>query len=338
MSVINQMLKDLDNRRGPANGVQLAALQGMGLLNVNRIQWQTGLPLIGRGFAAVLAVIIGYQSIGWWLDNGQGTAATGHTLKARVAVTPASEVSPALPVESEADAKQFPVIVKNPQPPTARARTDELQTSQPAPVRSLAPVKILTPGQQAEQLFARAQLAFADHRQRRGEQLLLDTLDASPGHSDARTQLAVLLISRQQTEEAELLLADGLSTDPYSLELARPYARLLAARGALIPALETLDRAIDQDGADAEALALRAALLYRMDRHAESVTAYRQALNDQPHRALWWTGLAVSLEHSGESVHALAAYRRAADFPLEKAVDDYVRQRIERLQNAEPYN
>jgi hypothetical protein len=33
MSLINQMLRDLDARRGPASSVEIAALQGMGLAN-----------------------------------------------------------------------------------------------------------------------------------------------------------------------------------------------------------------------------------------------------------------------------------------------------------------
>ena len=338
MSIINQMLKDLDDRRGPAFGAQIAALQGLGLVNANRIQWQKGLPLISRSLAAVLVLFVGYQSITWWLNNEQNNESSDqalNTLHTSAPQTPALETKPplSLPVSPGTEAQQIsePEEANIPQPFTAAVNTSKLLDSQPSPVRKIAPVKILTPEQKAERLFARAQLAFADHRQQRGERLLLDALDAFPRHSDARTQLAALLVNRQQADDAELLLADGLASNPRNLELAVPYAQLLAARDAPGPALDTLDRAIEQNHTNADALALRAALLYRLERHAESATAYRMALYAQPQRALWWTGLAVALEHDRQPGQALHAYRRAAALPLEQAVADYVEQRIRLL-------
>jgi len=339
MSVINQMLRDLDSRCGPANGAQLAALQSLGLVNANRIQWPGSLAFLGWGLGGVLLVIVGYQAVNWWMHTSGSIHVSAPVVQLVATDSALSETDPL--------AKPEPVVTTAAKPeisevqPEQAVIADVIKTPAPASVPDKVfsrPVKTLTPKQRAERVFISAQQALASHELQRGERLLRDTLSEFAGHMEARTQLAALLVSRQQTEEAELLLADGLTTVPYSLELAGPYARLLAARDALIPALESLDRAINQSATDAESLALRAALLYRMDRHAESVTAYRQALNDQPHRALWWTGLAVSLEHSGEPVQALAAYRRAADLPLEKAVDEYVRQRIEQLRNAELQN
>jgi hypothetical protein len=338
MSVINQMLKDLDDRRGPAFGAQIAALQGMGLVNANRIQWQKGLPLIGRSLAAVLVVFVGYQSISWWLNNERSNVSfdqVPHIPHTSAPETPTLETKPPLspPVSPGTEAQQIsePGKANIPQPFTAAVNNSKLIDSQPSPVKKAAPVKILTPEQKAERMFARAQLAFADHRQQRGEQLLFDALDAFPTHSDARTQLAALLVNRQQPDDAELLLADGLASEPGSLEMAVPYAQLLAERDAPGPALETLDRAIEQSHTNADALALRAALLYRLERHAESAAAYRMALDAQPQRALWWTGLAVALEHDRQPGQALHAYRRAAALPLEQAVADYVAQRIRLL-------
>lgn len=342
MSIINQMLKDLDDRRGPTFGAQIAALQGMGLANANQIQWRNSLPLIGRGLAAALVVIIGYQSITWWLAGKRGEGSSDrapHTMHASAPETPALKVNPPLSSlvnpGTEAQPSAEPEKANTSQPSTAAVDTSKLLDSQPSPARKVAPVKILTPEQKAERLFARAQLAFADHRQQRGEQLLLDTLDAFPRHSDARTQLAALLVNRQQPDDAELLLADGLARNPRNLELAVFYAQLLAERGAPGPALDTLDRAIEQNHTNTDALALRAALLYRLERHAESAAAYRTALDAQPQRALWWTGLAVALEHDQQPGQALHAYRRAAALPLEQVVADYVEQRI-RLLNREP--
>jgi len=339
MSVINQMLRDLDSRRGPANGAQLAALQSLGLVSTNRIQWPGSLAFLGWGLGGALLIIISYQAVDWWMHKSRSAHVSVPAVQLIADDNALAEAVPATKPEPAVSAPAPAQISATPPRPTAVAEVSE--SREPVAVADKIiprPIKTLTPQQRAERVFVRAQQALANHQPQRSERLLRDTLNEFPGHTAARTQLAALLVSQQQTEKAELLLADGLSTDPYQLELARPYAQLLAARDVLMPALEALDRAINQVGADAESLALRAALLYRMDRHAESVTAYRRALDDHPHKALWWTGLAVSLEHSGESVQALAAYRRAVDLPLEQAVNDYVQQRIEQLRLAGPRN
>ena len=339
MSVINQMLRDLDSRRGPANGAQLAALQSLGLVTANRIQWPGSPALLGWCLGGALLIIISHQAVNWWSYQSGSTHVSVPAVQLIEVDNALPEAVPATKTEPVASAPA-PAEISTTQPrPTAVAEVSKARESLAVAEKIIPrPIKTLTPQQKAERVFIGAQQALASHQPQRGERLLRDTLNEFPGHTAARTQLAALLISQRQTEKAELMLADGLSTDPYQLELARPYAQLLAARDVLVPALEALDRAINQVGADAESLALRAALLYRMDRYAESVTAYRRALDDQPHRALWWTGLAVSLEHNGESAQALAAYRRAVDLPLEQAVDDYVQQRIEQLQHAGPRN
>lgn len=339
MSIINQMLKDLDSRCGPANGAQLAVLQGLGLVNTNPIQWPRSLTILGWSLGGVLLAIIGFQTASWWLDKSGSTqepvpavqlSSPDNTLSETATVTNTeAEVSTVVQLESsEAQHEQTD------EPEVRETRAPATGPDKVTP----GPIKTLTPKQKAEHAFSMAQQALTAHQPQRGERLLRDTLNEFPGHASARTQLAALLVNRQQTDKAELLLADGLVTDPYNHDLARPYAQLLATRDALTPALEALDRAINQGRTDAESMALRAALLYRMNRPAESATSYRHALNDQPHRALWWTGLAVSLEQSGESMQALAAYRRAAQLPLEKAVNDYVLQRVEQLRHTEPLN
>jgi tetratricopeptide (TPR) repeat protein len=86
--------------------------------------------------------------------------------------------------------------------------------------------------------------------------------------------------------------------------------------------------------ADAETLALRAAIFYKLDRHAESAAEYRKALKFYPQRTLWLTGLAVALEQDGQSTQALEAFQRAAKLPLDKPVETYVKQRTHILSNS----
>jgi len=342
MSLINQMLKDLDQRRGPLNETQFAALQGMGLVNINQLKWHRGLPLAAGFVAGIMAILVSYQANTWWNNKPESkpvfipqaaTEVAGPEQNAKLdTVATPDNIHAAAPARI-ADKVDFK---ENPLDKPAVRHTESPTTAPPTALETdSAPVTVLTAEQKAERLFTRAQRALSRDQQQRGENLLRKALTEYSGHQRARSQLAALLLSRKQEDRAERVLAEGLATDSRQPALARPYAQLLAARGELVPALETLDRAIDQRQPDPETLALRAAILDRMDRHTESAATYRKALQLQPQRALWWTGLAVALERDSQTGQALEAYQHAARRPLDKPVADYVNQRIQVLRNKE---
>ena len=345
MSLINQMLKDLDKRRGPVNGSHIAALQGMGLVNINRLKWVDSLSFTAWGVTGLLAIVSSYQASIWWNSRSESEPDITRQTAAEAAGPEQNVQLDTVPTKNNLNAAPLAAITKQPESmkkpldkPIA-PRAEPLQAGLKTPAETIIrPVNILTPAQKADHLFARAQQALSRHQQQRGESLLRQALDEYSRHVSARSQLAALHVSRQQEDKAERLLAEGLVTDSNQLALARPYAQLLSARDELVPALEALDTAIAQRQADAETLALRAAILYRIGRHTESVSDYRQALQVQPNQALWWTGLAVALEQSSRSAQALEAYRRAVKLPLENPVDDYVKQRIQVLRDTEFHN
>ncbi len=331
MSVINQMLRDLDQRRGPALGAQLATLQGMGLIDTNRSHWKNRLVFAGPGVLILLLITVIGQSAGRWFGN-QPVVSSQDPIQPTLSASRETPVS-ATPTELAAPTRE-PASHKLTEPQTAVHSASTADTVPVGPVSNVdhsVALKSLTRAQKADRLFASAQLALSEQHLDRAEQLLRKTLHSAPLHSDARTQLAALLIRQQRMDDAGQLLADGLAHNPRSLALAIPYAQLLADRDSPKPALDVLDRAMQDQPADAGALALRAALLYRLGRHTDSINAYRSALLQQPQHALWWTGLAISLEHEQLTGQALRAYRRAAALPLENAVAVYVQQRIRLL-------
>ena len=340
MSLINQMLKDLDKRRGPLNKSQLAALQGMGLINnTSLLKWHDRRSFTAWGITGLLAIVLIYPANIWWKKRLEPEPA-------RTAQTMSESAEPEQHVQLETVTTQGEI---DSAAPAAADPAESVQQDLPVPVAPIAeqapavaqtpaetvirPVKTLTPEQRAQHLYSKAQRALSSNRHKEGERLLRQALDENSRHIGARSQLATLLISRQQRDKAEHLLAEGLVTDPQQFALARPYAQLLAEKGEHISALATLDVAIAQRRADAETLALRAAILYKLDRHTESAAEYRKALQFHPQRALWLTGLAVALEQDGQSTQALEAFQRAANLTLDKPVENYVKQRIHILSN-----
>jgi tetratricopeptide (TPR) repeat protein len=342
MSLINQMLRDLDARRGPVNETDVVALQGMGLARARPMKRHQHRYLAAWGLLVPLTLALAYQAMGWWNSTAEVEAVS--RLNDLAATTPA-DPSVSVVLLSGGNDTVTAQQATAPQQTEASQETEATPVATPAQASStvaqaeaqavVTPVRVLTPEDKAERLYRTARLALSRQEQERGEQLLWQALAEHSGHIGARGQLANLLLSRQEYDRAELLLAEGLVTDAHRLALARPYAQLLAAKGELVPALETLDRATGQGRTDPETSALRAAILYRLGRHSESADAYRKALRSQPRRAIWWTGLGVALEQSGAPRAALDAFQRASSLPLEKAVSDYVKQRIQVLRDTE---
>ncbi len=340
MSLINEMLKDLDKRRGPVAKAPVEALQGLGLVRAHQPKRHSSLPFAAGLGAGLLAILIGQQVNSWWNKKSRPEPALSPHQLAELAQTqpPVQADLPKTP--GKVKASQLAVSTEESEPNEVTADTapgtaeEAEQTSALVPAETASSsVSILTPEQKAARLYASAQQALSRHQQKRGEKLLGQALQEHPRHIAARSQLAALQLSRQQGDKAERLLAEGLLADPHEPALVRPYTQLLAARDELALALQTLNVALAEGHADPETLALRAAILHRMGRHRESATDYQRALVAQPDQALWLTGLAIALEQSGRSRQALDAYRRATRLPLDEAVDDYVKQRIQALRD-----
>jgi Flp pilus assembly protein TadD len=341
MSLINQMLRDLDQRRGPAAGADVAALHSLGLLGTGGTTRHLGRP--GRlvwGVAGIAAV-----ALCWLAGNVTGasndqTAATLTTQRLPLP-PPTPTLNPAGPARGGLRPAKSAT-----EPPSQRSRQAE-----PQPIAAIEPVSVpeaahpattaaktpatkiatLAPRETADQLFNKAQTALARHDNDIAAHLLQQVLAEDPRYKTAREQLVTLTIRNGQPERAEALLLEGLALSPRHTELAIAYAQLLVERGALAPALAWLQDFAKGGAADADILALQAAIQDRLQRYAEAVDSYRAALRLRPGQAVWWTGLGVALEHSGQSSAALSSYRRAAQLPAQDAVRAFVEQRIQAL-------
>jgi Tfp pilus assembly protein PilF len=361
MSLINAMLRDLDARRGPAGDAQLAALQGIGLVDRERTARRSGFAIISLTLVAALLILasawlshaelpetgvadlgsLGADSVHWTPLALPQADPRAHAIRRQVfASTSGSAPSPRPPTERKAPA-EAPAPVETDNRPEATVVTAEAApASRPmaasaaletAPEGPKIPIRKLSPAQQAMNHFAQAQRALAKQDRDSAKRLLAQTLQIAPRHLEARTQLASLLVTQQEPDAAEALLAEGLRLDASAGALAKPYAQLLAARDALPEALAALARV----SPDADSEALRGAILQRMGNHAEAAGAYETALREQPRQAVWWTGLAIAREHNQQPQQALVAYRRAARLQLSKPVRQYVEQRVHALQNGE---
>lgn len=352
MSLVNQMLKDLERRRAQLPpGDSLRGLHATPACTPPRRRWP-----------AVL-VVGGLCSVGLWAAYSAATSPTPVETAGRVIEIPAPTPRPAALADA-GDVSDRPAEID-----AARHRTGPAEmnvavsvaaleeahaTAPPAPQpqagRPAAPATVKagagpettaaaatgvvrktvrTPDPQlvAGQHYAAAVAHLRDGDQAGAEAALHEALLAVPGHGDAAQALAALLVQQGRGSAAETLLADALAANPRQPALVLLRARLLADAGRDREAAALLEH---RD--DVESLALLGALQQRLGDDAAAARTYRRALTRAPQQGAWWLGLAISLERTREPAAALDAYRRAlADARLDAQVDAYVRARIAAL-------
>jgi len=366
MSLINQMLQDLEKRQP---GVETAGLsaQVAAVPRRRRIAFFWPLILLLTAAAAGLA---------WQLQQTQAPAETAVALPAKIAPDPQpvetpppaviAEAAPPAPPENipAADVRAEPVPPPPPlpvsvSPPAAapalkpstslalvpRANTGEPARRMPAPVDpadagkqnpSVAgtvakQVREVTPQQRADTEYRKA-LALVQQG-RIGEAIdslaLAVQLDAS--HTSARQTLIGLLVEARRFGEAERRLQEGLNLDRTQPELAMTLARLQVERGDTDAAIATLERSQSSAIDRADYQAFMAALLQRAARHGEAIDHYRQALR-RSSSAVWQMGLGISLQAENRFQEAREAFSRAKSAnTLSPELQAFVDQRLKQL-------
>jgi MSHA biogenesis protein MshN len=355
LSVINKMLQDLDQRNAvSAEGAETSAQAFKPVASERRGH---------EGFWRVLAalVLIGVSWVGWVAYQLQpGTLVTPLALKAaeqaakRPAVVkpaPVIEVpkpSPVveLPKPEPLEAKPEPVVEARPEPAKSAA-TFKLARSIETPIAALKPRAPAAPAAKvvvdkrerskaghdaAEARFRRAAALLNQARVSEAEEQLAAALQSDPSHVPARQAYVALLLEQQRIGSALRLLREAVDANPgqptFSLGLARVYAGQRDYPAALA--------VIEKAGAAAqraEFQALRAAVLQRLGRHAEAVTAYQSALTKSAQPAGTWAGLGISLEALGRNSEAAQAYKRALGAEaLPSELREYAEIRLRALQ------
>lgn len=235
-----------------------------------------------------------------------------------------------------------------PLPPSASSAAAVTATPEPAPraghpstsAQSSRPLPAATPGssaERAEMLYQKGMRLQQQGRDAEAEALLQQALQMAPAHVFARQALASIQIEAGRMLQAEVLLQQGLQLAPAEKGWAVLLARLQLERGDRQTAIETLRASLGHAPAtavhNAEAHAFLAALLQQQGGHdAEAASHYITALRLMSDRGVWWMGLGISLQASGEAEQAAAAYRRALIAPgLPAHLRVFIEQRLQQV-------
>lgn len=365
MSVVNQMLQDLDRRQAPA-----AALDPLpGNIRPLPPPRRSGLPWI---LGAAAALTVAGSAFAWWFAQGGATgqgAPAPAPLQAmdRPPAAPLVQPAPAPvaePAPMQADTRPIgepatgeapggasapsPAVAQAEAERDAQAAADGRRAQRPKLVAMAMPDppahtgseptrlekrdRPSTPRERAERAHGQAALWLGKGDAGEAERSLREALREDPTYVPARQAFAGLLAEQSRNEEARKALLDGLTAAPQDTALAVAAARMLAQTGDTAGALRVLDDALGGGRPGAEFRGLRAAILQKLGRHAEAVEDYQAALRLSPDVGVWWMGLGLSFEAQGQPADAREAFQRAGlSGTLTPDLIAFVQQKLRRL-------
>ncbi len=330
MSLINQMLRDLEHRRTS----EIASSPLGGLSASGSIIQPAEVSTHYMTLAIVVAVVfISGVMVAYLLGGQQQAVATENTganifekeapgfitdtapENTKMTTLPAMANSNSTVIDRE---KTIETVIKKPVvkkitpvtiTPDVENITEATSVSRKQNINKI--IRPLTNEQQSQLAFQRAIQMLSRNNSQDAQRALEEALSFSPAHLRARETLAAILLNSGRISEAANSLNEGLHLMPDAAPLAKLYARILVDQGDIVNAVAVLERARPAVAADSEYYALLAALYQQLEKHAQAAQVYRQILLRNPGAAHWWMGLALAQEAMGETTHALDAFQRA---------------------------
>lgn len=344
MSLINDMLRDLDMRRVHSVTGNLAALpvadSATGGLR-HRIGWL--LPGLAMALPIAIAVplLTDYLDVFDWDQPGGPIVITKiklpEAVKHRRAPRPAQREMHNS-VRAQPDIPAAPGMPASTTGMQARTITTDEAPAEPGQARPTSQTNgdIVIRRHGAMQAYRLAADMAASGDTQAAVTRLQEILAREDDHHEARLLLARLHAQQLQHDHAGALLQDGLARYPLHAPYAHLLARLLLTAGRYEEAIAHLEAALPGASRDADHHGLLAGLYRQTDRPASAVKHYTIALALSPDRGEWWMGLGMVQEQVGDHGRAYTAFNRAMEFPLETALRDYIVKRLQKLSRYAP--
>jgi MSHA biogenesis protein MshN len=352
MSLINQMLQDLDARAGRPGAVPMpsdvkpVAPAGRGL------PWKRAAIAAGAVVTVAAAGLVGWRVLGHKPDP------------AAVAVPAAAPVAPVVAFEVPVPPRQDPAAAAAaadaefaaskdeapmagdapepvpkaeqpaaPAPPKNPVRHAAASPARPAATEPAPPARggrEETAVQRADNAYRRALASLEEGRVTEAIAGLRAALRINPRHEASRQTLVSLLMEARRPEEAIRELGASLAVDPRQPAMAMLMARLQLERGS--PGINTLLRTLPHAAGNADYHAFLAGALQREQRHRESIEHYETALRTAPQNGVWWMGLGISLQAEQRKPEAAGAFQKALDSgTLSTELQGFVERKLKQL-------
>ena len=367
MSLINQMLKDLEQRGAGSNNP----------IKINPAMLSTGVPQ-SRSFPLIkigvlLALLAG--GVYSWMHAAKPSADTtspapalaptaSASKPAEASAQTATNAQPNTLFATQLDAQHLQAITPPKKAPVApMPATSEVNV--PAPVvpvvekttplssnevdkspsvKHTAPKlvskqeldtglgKQIRPEQKSNNYYRLALAQLQQGRVSEAQANLSLALESNPANQEARQTLAGLLLENKRQDEAKAILTAGLAIAPEQNDFRMAIARLQVEAGDRSSALNTLEQGLGYANSNADYQVFTATLLQSAKRHDDAVQHYMTALAIRSNDAKALIGLGISLQALGKLDKAQEAFNRAqATATLSPELTLFVEQQLKQL-------
>jgi hypothetical protein len=308
MSLINQMLKDIDKRNAAGSSAAAAHhdLRGVIRPHFPWQNWAVGsvlmVLLIGVGFFVLRDSQVPAQPLPMASLPPVASPVTQPEVKVpELASNPEDVMVPvSMGVMAASALPTLPVLPAVSAIPASNQMAVP-RLSSPSIARTSAQLggvsKSPSTEQRTDDLYREAIEQLRVNHLLAGQNLLRQVLTDVPAHHAARQLLALSFLTHNELDASLQVMAQGVSM------------------------------ASDQ----ADFLAFYASLLQRAARHDEAIQQYLLALRLTPDVANWLLGLAVSLQATQEKSSAFQAYQRAIDMGLSPVLAQFAQERLQQL-------
>jgi len=167
----------------------------------------------------------------------------------------------------------------------------------------------LSPERVVANKLKKAELAISDNNIAKAEQLFEDVLLIQPEQKEARKQLAALWFGRKLYRPALNLLSQGIALYPNDNDFRLMKARIFLNQNNTKEAFNVLNGFSTAQNVEYQVLLANTAQLLKKSNSA--ILAYRQLVELEPHKGKWWMGLAVELDRESQFKEAKSAYAMA---------------------------
>lgn len=326
MSLINQMLKDLEKRHAMRSSNSEQTLKNVSAVSLNnnshKMFW----------INLLIACIFVTLAVGLLITKHHQ-----HQLRKKIPSLPAipiasqvtKNIQQNIPKQTNIESTLPPIsfdfmpaittttkstipipLIHVPLPTTqSNIPTPTTQTNHGSLNKTIVP---LTPDQQADQQYQMALDLLEQNRVAEAMQLFQQLISQMPNYSPAREALAALLIKQGQNDMADQLLTAGLQLQPNYLPFIKLKARVLIDESQFDSALVLLEQAApDINNMDQDYSALLADLYQRLNQPLKAAIVYHHLTDLQPDNGNWWMGLGMAFVKANKPRAALEAFQKA---------------------------